>query len=136
MFFFIRDMSRIHASTISIHSEKVTVRGIYQCRLVDVGGLREERTTKWAQCFRNTSAVMYVIDCSAFDINLAEDSNKVWSCHLFFFNSIGLQSTTPRRINSHVLQDKLPYFSSIKVKIKLWPKNLYFTQKINIQEMI
>ena len=43
-----------------------------------MGGLRRERSSKWCQCFRYTTAVMYMVDCSTFDVPLQEDSTKVY----------------------------------------------------------
>ncbi|XP_075250930.1 guanine nucleotide-binding protein G(q) subunit alpha-like [Convolutriloba macropyga] len=71
-----QDLSRIQQTTITINTEKVTVRNTYSCRVIDMGGLRRERSSKWCQCFRYTTAVMYMVDCSTFDVPLQEDSTK------------------------------------------------------------
>ena len=91
----VRDLSRIEKTTTTVSTQRVTIRGLYTCRVVDVGGSRAERTTKWAQCFRDTTAVMYVVDSSAFDLNLVEAPKKAsLQLKLFFVGKDGKRTGT------------------------------------------
>lgn len=43
--------------------------------MFDVGGQRDERR-KWIQCFNDVTAIIFVTDCSSFNLTLLEDKNK------------------------------------------------------------
>ncbi|XP_071505575.1 guanine nucleotide-binding protein G(s) subunit alpha-like [Diadema antillarum] len=43
--------------------------------MLDVGGQRDERK-KWIQCFSDITALIFVVACSGFDLNLREDDSK------------------------------------------------------------
>eukprot|EP00057_Strongylocentrotus_purpuratus_P026298 XP_011680772.1 PREDICTED: guanine nucleotide-binding protein G(s) subunit alpha [Strongylocentrotus purpuratus] len=43
--------------------------------MLDVGGQRDERK-KWIQCFSDITALIFVVACSGFDLQLREDDSK------------------------------------------------------------
>lgn len=43
--------------------------------MIDVGGQREERC-KWFLCFNDVTAIIFVTDCSSYDMVLREDETK------------------------------------------------------------
>ena len=60
---------------------KITTR----CSVYDVGGQRGQRR-KWLQMFDSITAIIFVLDCSCYDLSLREDDTKnrmLEACHLF-----------------------------------------------------
>lgn len=52
---------------------------MYNFRITDVGGQRDERR-KWFLCFNDVTAIIFMADCSAYDMVLREDPTQNRLC--------------------------------------------------------
>ncbi|KAL3287756.1 hypothetical protein HHI36_002220 [Cryptolaemus montrouzieri] len=69
-----QDILRCRVLTREIY-ELVFQVSTVKFRMIDVGGQREERC-KWFLCFNDVTAIIFVTDCSSYDMVLREDANK------------------------------------------------------------
>jgi len=67
------DVLRCRARTTGIHEIEFDVEGLH-FRMVDVGGQRSERK-KWAHCFEDVTAIIFVVAMDGYDLSLYEDEN-------------------------------------------------------------
>ncbi|KAG9509960.1 hypothetical protein GZH46_01513 [Fragariocoptes setiger] len=69
-----QDILRCRVLTSGIFEVKFQVDKV-NFHMFDVGGQRDERR-KWIQCFNDVIAIIYVTDCSSYNMVLREDSNQ------------------------------------------------------------
>ncbi|KAK9890954.1 hypothetical protein WA026_013294 [Henosepilachna vigintioctopunctata] len=69
-----QDMLRCRVLTREIYELVFQVKNV-KFRMIDVGGQREERC-KWFLCFNDVTAIIFVTDCSSYDMVLREDATK------------------------------------------------------------
>lgn len=67
------DVLRCRARTTGIHEIEFDIENLH-FRMVDVGGQRSERK-KWAHCFEDVTAIIFVVAMDGFDMKLYEDEN-------------------------------------------------------------
>lgn len=67
------DVLKCRARTTGIHEIEFDVKDMH-FRMVDVGGQRSERK-KWAHCFEDVTAIMFVVAMDGYDMKLYEDEN-------------------------------------------------------------
>lgn len=67
------DVLRCRARTTGIHEIEFDIEAMH-FRLVDVGGQRSERK-KWAHCFEDVTAILFVVAMDGYDMKLYEDEN-------------------------------------------------------------
>jgi GTPase SAR1 family protein len=68
------DILRCRVLTRGISETEFTFKGV-RFHIFDVGGQRDERR-KWIQCFNDVTAIIFVVACSSYDMNLREDETK------------------------------------------------------------
>lgn len=90
------DVLRSRARTTGIHEIEFDVDNLH-FRLVDVGGQRSERK-KWAHCFEDVTAILFVVAMDSYDLRLYEDPtvNRIQEARKLFddiINSKWFQST-------------------------------------------
>ncbi|XP_045483544.1 guanine nucleotide-binding protein G(s) subunit alpha [Harmonia axyridis] len=69
-----QDILRCRVLTREIYELVFQVSNV-KFRMIDVGGQREERC-KWFLCFNDVTAIIFVTDCSSYDMVLREDETK------------------------------------------------------------
>lgn len=69
-----QDILRCRVLTREIFELVFQVKDV-KFRMIDVGGQREERC-KWFLCFNDVTAIIFVADCSSYDMVLREDASK------------------------------------------------------------
>lgn len=67
-----QDILRLQIRTTGITKKHFTAKG-FAYNIYDVGGTRSERK-KWIRCFENTDIILFLVDISAYDRCLYEDS--------------------------------------------------------------
>lgn len=67
------------ATGVEAVSLVLSARGLFLCRMVDVGGQRSERR-KWIHCFENVTSIMFLVALSEYDQVLVESDNEVSAC--------------------------------------------------------
>ena len=67
------DVLRCRARTTGIHEIEFDIEALH-FRMVDVGGQRSERK-KWAHCFEDVTAIIFVVAMDGYDMKLYEDEN-------------------------------------------------------------
>jgi len=67
------DVLRCRARTTGIHEIEFDIESMH-FRMVDVGGQRSERK-KWAHCFEDVTAIIFVVAMDGYDMKLYEDEN-------------------------------------------------------------
>lgn len=67
------DVLRCRARTTGIHEIEFDIEDLH-FRMVDVGGQRSERK-KWAHCFEDVTAIIFVVAMDGYDMKLYEDEN-------------------------------------------------------------
>lgn len=67
------DVLRCRARTTGIHEIEFDFENLH-FRMVDVGGQRSERK-KWAHCFEDVTAIIFVVAMDGYDLKLYEDEN-------------------------------------------------------------
>merc|ERR1711916_219162 len=67
------DVLRWRARTTGIHEIEFDIEALH-FRMVDVGGQRSERK-KWAHCFEDVTAIIFVVAMDGYDMKLYEDEN-------------------------------------------------------------
>jgi len=67
------DVLRCRARTTGIHEIEFDMENLH-FRMVDVGGQRSERK-KWAHCFEDVTAIIFVVAMDGYDMKLYEDEN-------------------------------------------------------------
>jgi len=65
------DCLRCRSATTGVQEMTITIEG-HEFLIVDVGGQRSERR-KWAHCFENVDAIIYLVSLSEYDQTLFED---------------------------------------------------------------
>jgi len=65
------DCLRCRSATTGVQEMTITIEG-HDFLIVDVGGQRSERR-KWAHCFENVDAIIYLVSLSEYDQTLFED---------------------------------------------------------------
>ncbi|XP_065837544.1 guanine nucleotide-binding protein G(s) subunit alpha-like [Oscarella lobularis] len=70
----VQDLLHCRVLTRGIFETKFTYRSV-RFHIVDVGGQRDERR-KWIQCFNDVTAIIFVVACSSYDMNLREDETS------------------------------------------------------------
>ena len=111
------DILRCRARTTGIHEVEFDVNNSH-FTAIDVGGSRSERR-KWAHCFEDVDAIVFVVDISSFDEKLYEDEN---------INRI----QEARRLFDHIINAK--DFRSCSV-ILLLNKSDLFKEKVKTIDM-
>ncbi|CAK9297554.1 unnamed protein product [Gordionus sp. m RMFG-2023] len=69
-----QDILRCRVITSGIYETKFQVDRV-NFHMFDVGGQRDERR-KWIQCFNDVTAIIYVTECSSYNMVLREDPNQ------------------------------------------------------------
>jgi len=91
------DVLRGRARTTGIHELEFDIESMH-FRMVDVGGQRSERK-KWAHCFEDVTAIIFVVAMDGYDMKLYEDEgvNRMQEARKLFddiVNSRWFQATT------------------------------------------
>ncbi|ESN96641.1 hypothetical protein HELRODRAFT_68124, partial [Helobdella robusta] len=69
-----QDILRCRVLTSGIFETKFSVDKV-NFHMFDVGGQRDERR-KWIQCFNDVTAIIFITDCSSYNMVLREDSTQ------------------------------------------------------------